>query len=111
MVKECANEGALIGEVPRICGAGVCRHRTLLFKLLADEAGLDVALVRGNYSDGRTSGGHAWNELHLNDGRRLLIDVMNRHVELIVPQGGTANDRHLTVKNEPWYTKAEGDEP
>jgi hypothetical protein len=109
--KEYANERALIGEVPRICGAGVCRHRTLLFKLLADEAGLDVALVRGNYKDGRTSGGHAWNELHLEDGRRVLFDVMNGRAEPIDSKGSTVSRRYLTVRNEPWYTNADGSGP
>ena len=111
MVKEYANEGVLIGEVPRICGAGVCRHRSLLFKLLADEAGLDVALVRGNYSDGRSSSGHAWNELHLDDGIRVLFDLTLRHVELPVLQGSRTSRRYLTVRNEPWYAKTDGSGP
>lgn len=111
MAKEYANEGVLIGEVSRICGAGVCRHRSLLFKVLADEAGLNVALVRGNYSSGRATVGHAWNELHLGDGKRVLIDAMQRHVELLVPGGSTTSRRYLTVRNKPWYTKAEESEP
>lgn len=108
MVKEYRHEGVLLGEVPRICGAGVCRHRSLLFKLLADEAGLDVALVRGNYSDGKRADGHAWNELHLEDGRRVLFDVMNGRAEPIDSEGSTVSRRYLTIGNRPWYTQADG---
>jgi hypothetical protein len=70
--------GVLIGDVVALCGGGSCRHRTLLYKLLADEAGLSVSMVRGRYrhSDGRL-GSHAWNELYLEDGTVLLVDIMN----------------------------------
>ncbi|MFP6617073.1 MAG: EDR1-related protein [Candidatus Hydrogenedentota bacterium] len=106
MEKEYANEGTLIGDVARLCGAAVCRHNTLLFKLLADEADLNVAMVRGNYRNGENISGHAWNELQLEDGRRLLIDVTYRFAEPIEPQSNTRNHRYLTVRNEPWYEEA-----
>lgn len=66
-----------IGDAAELGGGGACRHRALLFKVLADEAGLEVALVRGYMrgSSGRY-GGHAWNELTL-DGEKLMVDVMN----------------------------------
>ncbi|HIK91976.1 MAG TPA: hypothetical protein EYG03_08350 [Planctomycetes bacterium] len=70
--------GLLIGDATLVFDGSVCRHRSLLFKLMADEAGLDVALVRGNLNIG--SGQlmpHAWNELHLNDRGKLIVDVMN----------------------------------
>ena len=88
MADEYEGDAVLIGNVPRICGAGVCRHRSLLFKLLGDEAGLKVALIRGNYGDGETSGGHAWNELFLDGGRRVLVDVTLGRVaiEMFVPR-------------------------
>lgn len=72
------NRGVLLGDVEPICGGGACRHRMLLFKVLADEAGLSVAMVRGKYrhSDGRL-GQHAWNELYLDDGSVFLVDIMN----------------------------------
>ena len=74
-------KGVLIGDVGALCNDGVCRHMSLLFKVLADEAGLNVAMVRGNYrhSNGRI-GGHAWNELHLDNGVVFIFDVLNsRH--------------------------------
>lgn len=103
LTEEYADQGVLIGEVTRLCGAGVCRHRALLFKLLADEANLDVALVRGNYGDAARHAGHAWNELHLKDGRRILIDTMQRRVELLTSEGSPASGRYLTIDNKPWY--------
>jgi transglutaminase/protease-like cytokinesis protein 3 len=69
----------LIGDVAEKGGGGACRHRALLFKLMADEAGLHTALVRGNARFGERGGGHAWNEVRLADGRSLLVDVMNPH--------------------------------
>lgn len=107
MRKEYANQGVLIGDVSRICGAGVCRHRALLFKILADEAELNTALVRGNYGEGDRFSGHAWNELHLKDGRKILIDVMQRRVELIATEGSESSRRYRTVQNKPWYGKTE----
>ncbi len=63
---------------------GVCRHRSLLFKALADECGIPSALVRGNYheetSRGVNSGGHAWNEVLLENNQKLLVDVMHDFV-------------------------------
>lgn len=70
-----------------------------------------MALVRGNHGDGRASGGHAWNELHLDDGIRVLVDVMNMRMELLTLRGSTAGRRYLTVRNEPWYTKTAGSGP
>jgi hypothetical protein len=71
------NKPLHIGDVCDQYHAGVCRHRSLFFKVLADEAGLKVALVRGNYVHLHAggSGAHAWNELQLDDGRRFLVDT------------------------------------
>lgn len=67
----------LIGDASRLGGGGACRHRALLFKLLADEAGLQVALVRGYMKSGGRYGGHAWNELTFSNGDKRMVDVMN----------------------------------
>jgi hypothetical protein len=74
---EYVNKPLRIGDVCDQYHAGVCRHRSLLFKLLGDEAGLKTALVRGNYVHLHAggSGAHAWNELLLDDGRRFLVDT------------------------------------
>jgi tetratricopeptide (TPR) repeat protein len=97
---EYENREILIGEVD----AGVCRHEALLFKLLSDEAGLRAALVRGNYRGPGGSGGHAWNELLLEGGRKLLVDVMNPRPDFRFPEttDRTAR-RYLSVSDEPLY--------
>ncbi len=56
--------------------AGVCRHNALLFKIIADEVGLKAALVRGKISTSKASGPHAWNEVVLENGRRLVVDCV-----------------------------------
>jgi len=86
LVSDYRGRGVLIGDVVAICGGASCRHRTLLYKLLADEAGLSVSMVRGRYlhSDGRL-GSHAWNEQYLKDGSVLLVDIMNPPRDGIFP--------------------------
>ena len=57
---------------------GVCRHRSLLFKLLCDKAEIPCRLIRGqafNY-DGSFSINHAWNIVRI-DGKSYGIDIMN----------------------------------
>jgi hypothetical protein len=102
------NAPVLLGDVPKLCGAGACRHRALLYKVLADEAGLDVALVRGNVQLQDRQFGHAWNELRLDDQRTLLVDTMSpppdfRFPELTDPALGA----YRTVDGQPWYPPAE----
>ncbi|HWA97678.1 MAG TPA: EDR1-related protein, partial [Pirellulales bacterium] len=74
---EFAGKPVLIGDWVDQCQAGVCRHRALLFKLLADEAGLQASLTRGNFMKNGKGEAHAWNEVQLADGRRVLVDVMH----------------------------------
>jgi len=57
-------------------GAGVCRHRALLTKLLADKVGVKVSCVEGCYK----GGGHMWTEALMPDGRKLLADPMHRAI-------------------------------
>lgn len=105
---EFANRPLPIGTLVEQCQAGVCRHRSLLFKLAADEAGLKSALVRGNYHEENSeplSGAHAWNEVTLDSGETLLVDIMHH--------GGEENFRpvtdpeivktYLRVDDKPWY--------
>jgi hypothetical protein len=104
--KEFTGKALLIGDWVDQCHSGVCRHRSLLFKILADEAGLKSALVRGNFLKEKPPGfAHAWNEIVLENGKRLLVDVMHN--------GGKAVFRELTepyviehyrkVDDTPWY--------
>ncbi len=94
----------LLGDVNGYCGAGVCRHRALLFKLMADEAGLKARLVRGNYGTVKNSGGHSWNEIRLDDGRTAVVDVMNPQPDFYFPLIGERSlRRYLTISYMPKY--------
>lgn len=104
--KEHRNKEVLIGDVPKITGgAGVCRHRSLLFKLLADEAGLKVSLVRGRHGrDPSKLGPHAWNELRLDDGRVLIVDVTNPQPDFHFPDDKSKQaERYYDLSRKPLY--------
>ena len=104
------NAEILLGEIPAYCGGGVCRHRSLLFKILGDEAGLDVALRRGQMMEkGRIAGRHAWNELTLSDGTLLIVDVMNPEPDFKLPTAVDANFKYGDIKGEPLYQKKSDD--
>ncbi|MCH9611063.1 MAG: hypothetical protein S4CHLAM81_00260 [Chlamydiales bacterium] len=79
----------LLGEFVR-GGRGVCRHRSLLYKVLADQLGLQATLVSayvpvrrcfnngpfsGHTIPNTLSGGHAWIETSI-DGKEWIIDPM-----------------------------------
>jgi hypothetical protein len=109
--KEFANKPVLIGDWIDQGQAGVCRHRSLLFKILGDEAGLNAALVRGNFAGSSDqAGGHAWNEITLEDGRRVLVDVTIKLDKQDFPEvtSPAVAAHYLRVDNKPWYqAKAE----
>jgi hypothetical protein len=106
---EFKNKPLCIGDFIDQCHAGVCRHRSLLFKLLGDEAGLRTALVRGNYFHAGHGDPHAWNEVVLDDGRRYLIDSTQRPNEapweITTPAVTPATVVHHYVKldDTPYY--------
>lgn len=112
LAAEYGNSPVLFGEMEKVCPSGVCRHRGLLFKLMGDEAGLKVALVRGNMKTSTSVGGHAWNELHLDDGRRLLVDIMNPQRDFRFPAlTEPIALRYLSVYNVPLYGPAKTTQP
>ncbi len=97
----------LIGEWLDQAHAGVCRHRALLFKILADEAGLPTALTRGNYqsSPGKEGFPHVWKEVALDDGVRVIVDVMH---DGSLPRLRESTDpdvveHYRKVDDSPWY--------
>ncbi len=69
-----ARKPILLGEI----NFGVCRHRALLFQILAVEAGLSpslmVACVRAETEVIRSL--HAYNEVDLKNGEVVVVDVM-----------------------------------
>jgi hypothetical protein len=101
LLESFAGKEVLIGDIIR---AGVCRHRALVFKLLADEAGLSVALVRGHLGE---QSYHAWNELTLTGGEKLIVDVMNPQPGFIFPKTtDRAANAYRTVDDKPYYAKS-----
>lgn len=63
--------GSIIGS-----GAGCCRHMALVAKLIGDEVGINVSLVRGKIqSHSGHLGNHIWNEVRLPNGEKYLLDV------------------------------------
>jgi len=106
---ELSNQQVLIGDWLDQCQAGVCRHRGLLFKLLGDEAGLRVALVRGNYLRDRPPGfPHVWNEVTLDGGRRVLVDVMHNGgaAKYLDVTDAEAVEHYRKVDDTAWYGAA-----
>ena len=105
--REFVNKPLLLGDVLDQCQSGVCRHRALLFKILADDAGLKTALVRGNYAKSATNTfAHAWNEVTLDGGKRVLVDVMHHggkpvFLEINAPY---VVKHYLRENDTPWYT-------
>lgn len=59
-------------------GAGVCRHRALVAKLIADEVGLPMAIVRGDHGIPPSLGPHIWNEIKLSNGDSYIFDGMHK---------------------------------
>ena len=105
--KEFINKAVLLGDWIEQAHSGVCRHKALLFKILADEAGLKVALARGHLVNlaRPINEPHVWNELFLDDGRRLLVDVAQKHgkqdfPEVTAPQ---VSQKYHRLDNSPLY--------
>ena len=58
-------------------GAGVCRHKSFLAKVLGDKLGMHIAMARGHYIVVPELGipeSHIWNEIKIND-KWYLMDV------------------------------------
>lgn len=78
------NRAMLLGEIIN-GGRAVCRHYSLLTKMLCDEAEIPVELHRGFVRVGGKWIGHAWNMLILpkedsGGTRRALVDIANGRV-------------------------------
>lgn len=73
MMKEQQAE-VLLGDIIN-SGAGMCRHRALLTKTLADEINIKCRMVQGYYN----GGGHAWNEI-ITQKDTYLFDAMHGNI-------------------------------
>lgn len=104
----------LLGEILR-AGRGVCRHRAPLIKTLADELGLQCALVQGAvhktgylYAGGKCAGmftqryasAHAWNIMVIG-GRHFVVDSMNDCIFPVDNPPGKTQKHRETISN--WY--------
>ncbi|MNU30502.1 hypothetical protein D3C71_190020 [compost metagenome] len=79
---------------------GVCRHRSLLFKVLADHVGMPAGLVRGFFTMGQFRQGHAWNEVIDESGVMHVVDTM---VARMAPASGPLCEQYLTHDKERAY--------
>ena len=86
VVSQSKDLNVLLGEFIH-AGAGVCRHRALLFKIIGDEIGLDVTLNKGTFiGNMRTEhvpridrNNHAWNITRA-AGVLYLVDSMHDNI-------------------------------
>jgi len=74
---------------------GVCRHRAILFKYLADRVGIPSRLIRGKL---HTGGWHVWNVVCIN-GKNYVVDVMQQPWNLI-EEGSPEVDIYMRVTHE-----------
>jgi hypothetical protein len=84
----------------------VCRHRSLLFKILGDEVGLNIELQRGNFYSEFGGGGHAWNTVRFEDGTSAIYDAMHNKTSNTTP--GHVDDYakyYFTVNNDDLYSQ------
>lgn len=71
---ESADKEFYLGDIIK-SGAGVCRHKALMTKLLGDEIGLQTRIIQGYYR----GSGHAWNEVLVGD-KTFLFDGALRQI-------------------------------
>lgn len=93
--------GDIITAKPAVA---VCRHRSLLYKILGDEVGLKVELQRGNFYDEWGGGGHAWNTVQFEDGTSAIFDAMHNKSSNTTP--GHVDDyakKYFTVDDQQLY--------
>lgn len=107
----------LLGEFVR-GGRGVCRHRALLYKVLADELALKATLCAGilfdrncfknNLFSGHSipktqNAGHAWIEAQINE-EKWIIDPMNMQAfpKTAVPKHDCGSTASANPHGHPW---------
>lgn len=108
-----------IGEVLMLGGGGEASHRAVLFKVLGDAAGLDVALARGTRYSGHRSDRdrsdrdgagrneterdvHVWNELWLED-KCYLVDLRAPSLGFKFPITSKGGGAYLTTVGQAFY--------
>ena len=80
-------------------GVGVCRHKSLTAKILADEAGLNMTMRRGEVGAIGKTDPHIWNEVTL-EGKKYLFDVeQNKFIDLSSGHKDLAEYYSLSLRN------------
>lgn len=105
MAKAYQGKEILLGKVFEKEAAS-CRHKSILFKILAEEIGLNVNIVRGNLMDMGGIGGHAWNEVVFSNGKKIIFDTQNSAI--IALKEGSRNKKafqYLKTNNDFYYSK------
>lgn len=92
-----SNKAYYLGDIVN-SGAGVCRHRALLAKVLGDSIGLDISLVRGYFAGNP----HAWNEITFYNGETVILDIMHRKIINIAENPHQAYS-YKSMKGESLY--------
>jgi|GEM_PF-2825683 len=87
-------------------GTGVCRHRSLLFKAIADEIGMPSSVTKGSYihNDG-TKENHQWNKVELPNGKDLIVDTMSKS-EKVIGMGHPRVNIYRDINGKPLYQDA-----
>lgn len=81
-------------------GSGMCRHRALLTKVLADEVGLNTSMVRGCYNTGKNSiDCHMWNEFTNKKGERYLLDTILHNFKKI-SSNDAALEKYMATQSD-----------
>lgn len=89
-------------------GYATCRHKALMFKVLAEETGIHTRILRGHAFDLGGFGRHVWNEVKLNTGEKFLVDVQNSRIVDLYAKNVAKNPKlasYYTVNNQPIYYK------
>lgn len=76
LAKMYRNQEVLLGDV-FANGSATCRHKSLMFKILADEVGLNAKLIKGEMGAVGNIGPHAWNEIKLSNGKKFVVDTQS----------------------------------
>ena len=102
LAKHARGNEVLLGKIFEK-GCASCRHKALMFKILADEVGLNARMIRGQAFDLSGFGGHAWNEIILSNGKRILVDVQNSRVVDVAKAGKSTLAGYLTQSGKQIY--------
>lgn len=100
-------EECLLGKIFEH-GAAVCRHKAIMFKILAEEVGIKTRILRGNAVDLGGFGRHVWNEVKLKDGGKFLVDTQNSRMVDLYAKNAYKNPELASYCNEnniPIYYK------